>query len=103
MLEWLSHAFSTYILHSQHGNGYQWGSGGPGFLWIFQLCAYVTIAYQLVRRHNCHVHRCWRVSWHVGPDGHPVCKVHHPDHPARGLRSRLRAVRKWLHDRYRVR
>ncbi len=32
------------------------------------------------RKHNCHVHRCWRLQWHPHPDhGHPVCAVHHPD------------------------
>src|SRR5690348_18374350 len=26
-------------------------------------------------KHNCHVHHCWRLSWHPHPDhGHPVCK-----------------------------
>lgn len=27
MLHWLSTAFSTYILHPEHGNGYLWWSG----------------------------------------------------------------------------
>jgi hypothetical protein len=32
------------------------------------------------RKHNCHVHRCWRLEWHPHPvHGHPVCKKHHPD------------------------
>ena len=30
-------------------------------------------------KHNCHIHHCWRLSWHPHPDhGHPVCKKHHP-------------------------
>lgn len=33
---------------------------------------------------NCHEHGCLRLSWHHDKDGHPVCKVHHPDHPALG-------------------
>ena len=34
------------------------------------------------RTHNCHVHHCWRISWHPHPEhGHPVCKRHHPHDP----------------------
>jgi hypothetical protein len=33
-----------------------------------------------LRRHNCHVRRCWRLGWHPHPDhGHLVCRAHHPD------------------------
>lgn len=33
-------------------------------------------------KHNCHVQRCWRLSWHPDPlSGHPMCKKHHPHHP----------------------
>jgi hypothetical protein len=35
-------------------------------------------------RHNCHQHRCLRLAWHPDDEGHPVCKVHHKDHPSRG-------------------
>jgi hypothetical protein len=35
-------------------------------------------------KHNCHEHRCLRLSWHNDAEGHPVCKVHHPEHPAKG-------------------
>lgn len=35
-------------------------------------------------KHNCHRHRCPRLSWQEDAEGHPVCKVHHEDHPARG-------------------
>ena len=33
----------------------------------------------VVRRHNCEVHRCWRMGRHRTPDGHMVCRKHHPD------------------------
>lgn len=37
------------------------------------------------RKHNCHVHRCWRLSWHPHPGhGHPVCSKHHPYGQGRG-------------------
>lgn len=31
------------------------------------------------RRHNCEVHRCWRMGRHTGPRGHLVCRRHHPE------------------------
>jgi hypothetical protein len=36
-------------------------------------------------KHNCHEHRCLRLSWHPDGEGHPVCKVHHADSPRRKL------------------
>jgi hypothetical protein len=34
------------------------------------------------RRHNCHVHGCWRVGRHkVAGTDHVVCRRHHPDGP----------------------
>lgn len=37
----------------------------------------------LVRRHNCHVRRCWRLGRHpVAGTEYVVCRKHHPDeHP----------------------
>lgn len=36
----------------------------------------------IVRHHNCHVHRCWRVGRHkVTGTPHVVCRRHHPDGP----------------------
>ncbi len=41
------------------------------------------------RHHNCHVQRCWRLSWHPHPQhGHPVCRRHHPDQRAPKLDRR---------------
>lgn len=34
----------------------------------------------LVRKHNCHVHRCWRLARHpVGGTPFVTCRRHHPD------------------------
>lgn len=62
-----------------HGDGYQFwsgvGSGSPLLAGLFLM----------LRKHNCHQHRCWRLAWHAHPDhGHPVCKHHHP-HDAKEL------------------
>ena len=36
----------------------------------------------IYRRHNCHVHGCWRVGRHqVTGTSHVVCRRHHPDGP----------------------
>jgi hypothetical protein len=34
--------------------------------------------YGLVRKHNCHQRRCWRIGRHV-VDGTPWCDRHHED------------------------
>jgi hypothetical protein len=58
MIDWLSHAFSTYVLHVQHGAGYQWWSGtGSDLTYFAVLCAFW-------HRHNCHEPRCLRVVRH---------------------------------------
>lgn len=69
---------TSYWLDPLWGAGYQFWSGvGSDFGELVLLGVFVTFW----RHHNCHVHRCWRLSWHPHPDhGHPVCRVHHPDH-----------------------
>lgn len=33
----------------------------------------------MLRKHNCHVHRCWRLGRHpVAGTGYHVCRRHHP-------------------------
>jgi hypothetical protein len=58
------------------GRGYLWWSGMFSNLTIF---AAVIVFY---RKHNCHVHRCWRIGSHKAVDAngveHVVCRVHHP-------------------------
>ena len=84
MIHWIWQGFSTYILHSQHGNGYQWGSSGPGPLWLLQVLAYGTVAHHFIVRHNCHHKRCLSIHTHRHPEhGWPACKTHWdeiPDH-----------------------
>jgi hypothetical protein len=65
------------LWHPLSGNGYQFWSGIAGATAIF------SGIWLLWVKHNCHEHRCLRLSWHPDSAGHPVCKVHHPDHPAR--------------------
>ncbi|HVU74528.1 MAG TPA: hypothetical protein VHE83_16300 [Mycobacteriales bacterium] len=36
--------------------------------------------YLLARKHNCHVHRCWRIGRHpVDGTSYVTCRTHHPD------------------------
>jgi hypothetical protein len=61
-----------------HNDGYQFWSGiGSGSPVLVALAMFW-------RKHNCHEHGCWKWTWHPDKDGHPVCKVHHDDHPSRG-------------------
>lgn len=73
---------SAYLLHPLGGLGYQFFSGIGSSIseWAAVLFALSVWAYH----HNCHEHRCLRLTWHHDAGGHPVCKPHHPDHPSRG-------------------
>jgi len=67
------------FLGTTNGSGrwYLWWSGMFGNLTIF---AAMILFY---RKHNCHVHRCFRVGRFAAVDTrnveHIVCKRHHPD------------------------
>lgn len=89
-----------FLLHPlgvcQHGSTYAACRGYNFWSGIGSDVGEVTLIIGLgvfLVRHNCHQHRCWRMSWHEGPDGHPVCKRHHPEHPSEGF---SRNVLKWL-------
>jgi hypothetical protein len=83
MLHWISQAFSTYVLHSMHGNGYQWHSGpGANFGELTTFAGLVAF----LRHKNCHQKRCWRIGHNHPEHGWPSCKRHYndvPDHTRR--------------------
>jgi hypothetical protein len=61
---------------STHG-GYNFVSGPLADITL--ATGFVSFLWLFLRRHNCHVHGCWRMEWHTHPEnGHPVCKHHHP-------------------------
>lgn len=74
MVHWLQTAWSTYVLHVEHNNGYQWWSGfGANFGEITVIGAAIA----LLRHHNCEQPGCWRLG-HRHPDhGRPVCRKHY--------------------------
>ena len=61
--------------------------GQPVFItsWVELLCiatllTVVSGVSMLYRKHNCHIHGCWRLQWKVVPGTtHVVCRHHHPD------------------------
>ncbi|MGB8652084.1 MAG: hypothetical protein WCD35_15645 [Mycobacteriales bacterium] len=67
------------VLGTTNGGGrwYLWWSGMFSNLTIF---AAVGVFY---RKHNCHIHGCWRIGSHKAVDQHGVehvvCRTHHPD------------------------
>jgi hypothetical protein len=70
-------------------------ASGPAYLawsgWASDL-GELTIAAALVgmlRKHNCEVHRCWRLGRHPTAAGQHVCRLHHPDGPltVEGIRA----------------
>jgi hypothetical protein len=70
--------FYTYFVHVLSGGGYQFWSGIGSDVGEVTLVGLVMVWW---RHHNCHVYRCWRLSWHPHPDHkHPVYRHHHPDY-----------------------
>ena len=65
-----------WVHWADHG-GYNFVSGPLADITLGT--AFVSWLILFLRKHNCHVHRCWRLAWHPHPvHGHPVCKPHHP-------------------------
>ena len=65
-------------IHWPTQGGYNFVSGPLADITL--ITAFASALYLWLRKHNCHVHRCWRLQWHPHPEhGHPVCRKHHPD------------------------
>lgn len=79
VVPWLNRAFSTYVLHTQHGNGYQWTSGPEARITYITL---ITLVVGAFKHWNCDAPFCFRHGPFPTADGqHHLCHVHHPDHP----------------------
>jgi hypothetical protein len=72
-VHWLPH-----ILGLDNGAG-GWYLFWSGFGANFGELAIAGGLLAIVRRHNCEVHRCWRLGRHKTGAGHMVCRRHHPD------------------------
>lgn len=76
-------AHVSYWLNPLWDGGYQFWSGIGSDIGEVLIFGGLVAFYH---RHNCHVHKCWRLSWHPHPEhGHPVCRKHHPDHKKIGV------------------
>ena len=75
------HWLETLLGLKGSGNWYGFWSGFGSDVAEF---AIVGALYASVRKHNCHVHGCWRVG-RLPVDGTAwtVCRKHHPDNPPR--------------------
>lgn len=73
-MHWLSHWLG---LDNPSGAPYLWWSGAGADLGELAIIGGLVGIY---RRHNCHVHRCWRIARHpVDGTTWTVCRLHHPD------------------------
>lgn len=65
------------VFHWPDGAGYNFVSGPLADITLATGFGSWIIVF--LRKHNCHVHGCWRLEWAAHPEhGHPVCRRHHP-------------------------
>jgi hypothetical protein len=71
---WLAH-----VTGGDNGGGawYLELSGFAGDITLF--ASMFTIAYALLRKHNCHTKGCWRLGLRPTAAGDYVCHKHHPE------------------------
>lgn len=69
---------SSPYLHPLGGTGYQFWSGIGSDIGEITLIGALIAVWS---KHNCHIHRCWRLSWHPSQKygGHIVCRHHHEE------------------------
>ena len=65
------------VIHWPDNGGYNFVSGPLADITL--ATGFATWVIVFFRKHNCHIHGCWRMEWAPHPEhGHPVCKHHHP-------------------------
>jgi hypothetical protein len=74
LLHWLAVHTGTV---NESGPYYGFWSGFGGDLAIIGALLWGPVV--LLRKHNCEVHRCFRLARHSTAAGHHVCRRHHPD------------------------
>jgi hypothetical protein len=76
---------------NESGPYYGFWSGFGSDLEEFGILGGISAAvYQLVRKHNCHEPRCWRIGQHPAAGGQfLLCYRHHPDYDGRKPTSEL--------------
>lgn len=83
----------------------QEGVWGDSVIEWTSLVSIITLGTTWYFHNICHEPMCFRKAWHPDEDGHPVCKVHSKDHPAKGWfrkdNSHLRTYRNRRSERNR--
>jgi len=74
----LASAINSPYSHPLGGLGYQFWSGIGSDIGEITI---IGALFAVWSNHNCHIHRCWRLSWHPSKKygGHIVCRHHHED------------------------
>lgn len=111
LARWLSDAWSTYVLHTQHGLGYDWWSGPGSDLGQITLVGIAVTALGTLLGHvararlaaACHEPDCTRVAIHHfhDPDTgevYRVCGPHHPREHAVGEGHPLGRMHRLYHE-----
>lgn len=85
---WLVHVMGVDY-QARYGH-WVWYSFWSGFGSLGLLASFLAAPLIFYRKHNCHVHHCWRLGRHDWADPqtgltHPLCRVHHPGHPGTPL------------------
>jgi hypothetical protein len=78
LLHWLAYMTGSLNTAGAPPN-YNFWSGFGGDLAIIGALLWAPVV--LLRKHNCEVHRCWRIGRHATAAGHQVCRVHNPGGP----------------------
>lgn len=76
-MNWLVHLY--YVVtgaNNEGGKAYGFWSGFGGSIPDFLILGGVATFW---RKHNCHVHKCWRLNWRATNAGDLVCRKHHPE------------------------
>lgn len=71
------HALAHWLgIDTTTGRPYAWWSGAGSDVGELAMLGWL---YAFLRRHNCEVHRCWRIGRHPTAAGHMLCRRHHPE------------------------
>lgn len=73
MEHWLLHVFG---IDDAGGRWYAFWSGAGSDLGELAIIGALAGLY---RKHNCEVHKCWRLARHGTAGGHSVCRRHNPE------------------------
>jgi hypothetical protein len=84
ILHWLAYMTGSLNTPGAPPNYNFWSGVGSDLGEVTIIAALITV----YRKHNCHVHRCWRIAkFTVAGTPYVVCKKHHPGIPDTPLKA----------------